>query len=95
MEESVIPMEVEQKTERYNEEEQKHKVTWNGFSEEMKRICVVAGPMVIVISSQYLLQVVSITMVGHLGELYLSSAALAISLASVTGFSLIVSLYSH
>ncbi|KAF1878451.1 hypothetical protein Lal_00047120 [Lupinus albus] len=94
MEESVIPMEVEQKTERYNEEEQKHKVTWNGFSEEMKRICVVAGPMVIVISSQYLLQVVSITMVGHLGELYLSSAALAISLASVTGFSLILGMAS-
>ncbi|XP_019428211.1 PREDICTED: protein DETOXIFICATION 12-like [Lupinus angustifolius] len=94
MEESVIPEEVEQKTERHDEEEQKHKVTWNGFSEEMKRISVVAGPMVIVISSQYLLQVVSIMMVGHLGELYLSSAALAVSLASVTGLSVIIGMAS-
>ncbi|OIV91087.1 hypothetical protein TanjilG_30309 [Lupinus angustifolius] len=94
MEESVIPEEVEQKTERHDEEEQKHKVTWNGFSEEMKRISVVAGPMVIVISSQYLLQVVSIMMVGHLGELYLSSAALAVSLASVTGLSVITRLHN-
>ncbi|KAE9618713.1 hypothetical protein Lal_00047348 [Lupinus albus] len=94
MEESLIPKQVEQKTERYNEEKQKHKVTWNSFSEEMKRICVVAGPMVIVISSQYLLQVVSTMMVGHLGELYLSSAALAISLSSVTGFSLIMGMAS-
>lgn len=89
MEESLIPKETER-----CEEQQQQRVTWDGFSEEMKRICVVAGPMVAVVSSQYLLQVVSTMMVGHLGELYLSSAALAISLAGVTGFSLLVSHHS-
>ena len=52
--------------------------------------------MVAVILSQYLLQIVSMMMVGHLGELALSSTAIAISLAGVTGFSLFVSLiYLH
>ncbi|KAH1035757.1 hypothetical protein AAZX31_20G111600 [Glycine max] len=63
-------------------------VRWGVYSEEMRRICEIAGPMVAVVSSQYLLQVVSTMIVGHLGELYLSSAALAISLSGVTGFSL-------
>jgi len=70
---------------------EKQKVTWDGFGEEMKEIIKIAGPMVIVTVSQYLLQVVSLMMVGHLtDELYLSGAALAISLATVTGFSLLV-----
>lgn len=68
-------------------------VRWGVYSEEMRRICEIAGPMVAVVSSQYLLQVVSTMIVGHLGELYLSSAALAISLSGVTGFSLLVSSY--
>ncbi|KAL2904754.1 Protein DETOXIFICATION 7 [Bienertia sinuspersici] len=46
--------------------------------------------MVAVVLSQYLLQVISMMMVGHLGQLYLSSAALATSFAGVTGFSLLV-----
>ncbi|KAK7269825.1 hypothetical protein RIF29_22581 [Crotalaria pallida] len=83
MEESLIQNETEQKIERFEE----HKTTWEGYIGEMKRICVVAGPMVVVLSSQFLLQIVSTMMIGHLGELYLSSAALAISLAGVTGFS--------
>lgn len=66
--------------------------TWALFFEEVKRLGCIAGPMVAVILSQYLVQVVSMMMVGHLGELALSSTALAISLSSVTGFSLIVSL---
>ncbi|XP_061351404.1 protein DETOXIFICATION 12-like [Gastrolobium bilobum] len=70
------------------------RVTWDVFSLEMRRICHIAGPMVAVISSQYLLQVVSIMIVGHLGELYLSGAALAISLASVTGFSFLMGMAS-
>jgi len=69
------------------------RVTWSGFREEMRRISVIAGPMVAVVSSQYLLQIVSTMIVGHLGELYLSSAALAISLSGVSGFSLLVSSY--
>lgn len=72
---------------------EQERVTWGVYSEEMRRICEIAGPMVAVVSSQYLLQVVSTMIVGHLGELYLSSAALAISLSGVTGFSLLVSSY--
>ncbi|KAK7343448.1 hypothetical protein VNO77_12198 [Canavalia gladiata] len=71
------------------------RLTWSRLSEEMKRIIYIAGPMVAVSASQYLLQVVSIIMVGHLNnDLYLSSAALAISLATVTGFSLLTGMAS-
>ncbi|XP_073055166.1 protein DETOXIFICATION 14-like isoform X1 [Primulina eburnea] len=58
--------------------------------EEMKKLGYLAGPMVAVTLSQYLLQVVSIMMAGHLGELSLSSTAIAFSLAGVTGFSLML-----
>ncbi|KAE8077220.1 hypothetical protein FH972_015800 [Carpinus fangiana] len=60
---------------------------WGVFTVELKRLSVLAGPMVAVILSQYMLQVISIMMVGHLGELALSSTAIAISLSGVTGFS--------
>ncbi|KAG5005304.1 hypothetical protein JHK84_029570 [Glycine max] len=73
---------------------EQERVTWGVYSEEMRRICHIAGPMVAVVSSQYLLQVVSTMIVGHLGELYLSSAALAISLSGVTGFSLLMGMAS-
>ncbi|CAJ1977451.1 unnamed protein product [Sphenostylis stenocarpa] len=86
MEESLL--------QKHQEESVKKRVTWSGFSEEMRRISVIAGPMVVVVCSQYLLQVVSIMIVGHLGELYLSSAALAISLAGVSGFSLLMGMAS-
>ncbi|KAG8366682.1 hypothetical protein BUALT_Bualt17G0104900 [Buddleja alternifolia] len=62
--------------------------------EEMKRLGYVAGPMVAVTLSHYMLQVISLMMVGHLDELSLSSTALAISLASVTGFSLLLGMAS-
>ncbi|KAH7571048.1 hypothetical protein JRO89_XS05G0244200 [Xanthoceras sorbifolium] len=58
---------------------------------EVKRLGVLAGPMVALTLSQYLLQVISLMMVGHLSELALSSAAITISLSGVTGFSLLVS----
>ncbi|XP_061351423.1 protein DETOXIFICATION 12-like [Gastrolobium bilobum] len=73
---------------------EQQRVTWDVFGLEMRRICHIAGPMVAVISSQYLLQVVSIMIVGHLGELYLSGAALAISITTVTGFSFLMGLAS-
>ncbi|CAL5338873.1 unnamed protein product [Camellia sinensis] len=69
-------------------------VTWSVFGEEVKRLGCIAAPMVAVTLSQYLLQVVSIMMVGHLGELSLSSTAIAISLSSVTGFSLLLGMAS-
>ncbi|KAL1189946.1 Protein DETOXIFICATION 14 [Cardamine amara subsp. amara] len=64
----------------------------DGFFPEMKRLGYIAGPMVAVNSSTYFLQVISMMMVGHLGELYLSSTAIATSFCSVTGFSLVFGL---
>ncbi|KAF3595029.1 hypothetical protein DY000_02022774 [Brassica cretica] len=64
----------------------------DGFFLEMRRLAYVAGPMVAVNSSAYFLQVLSIMMVGHLGELFLSSTAIAVSFCSVTGFSLVFGL---
>ncbi|KAI6686120.1 hypothetical protein NL676_032033 [Syzygium grande] len=60
------------------------------WGEEVNRVARIAAPMVVVTSSQYLLQIISVMMVGHLGELSLSSTAMAVSLASVSGFSLLV-----
>ncbi|RWW78453.1 hypothetical protein BHE74_00013328 [Ensete ventricosum] len=58
--------------------------------DEAQRLGYVAAPMVAVTMSQFLVQVVSSMMVGHLGKLDLASAAIATSLTSVTGFSLLV-----
>ncbi|KAG5521662.1 hypothetical protein RHGRI_034028 [Rhododendron griersonianum] len=57
---------------------------------EMKRLGFIAAPMVAVTLSQYLLQVISTMMVGHLGELSLSSTAIATSLSGVTGYSFLL-----
>ncbi|KAK8914190.1 MATE efflux family protein 5 [Platanthera zijinensis] len=68
---------------------------WYGdFAAEARRLGYLAGPMVGVTLSQYLVQVTSSMMVGHLGELALSSAAIATSLSGVTGFSLLVGMAS-
>lgn len=61
------------------------------FIQEVKRLGYLAGPMVAVTLSQYMLQMIATMMVGHLGELALSSTAIAISLGGVTGFSFLVS----
>ncbi|KAH9794894.1 protein DETOXIFICATION 12 [Citrus sinensis] len=68
--------------------------TWDVLSGEVKNQGYIAAPMVAVTLSQYLLQVVSMMMVGHLGQLALSSTAMAISLASVTGFSVLLGMAS-
>ncbi|XP_022728016.1 protein DETOXIFICATION 8-like [Durio zibethinus] len=70
-------------------EEEKWKLTWNGFGEELKKVSYMALPMVAVSVSQYLLQVISVMMVGHLGELALSGIAIGSSFTNVTGFSFI------
>ncbi|KAL8463445.1 hypothetical protein ACS0TY_034193 [Phlomoides rotata] len=67
---------------------------WREIWEEMKRLGYVAGPMVAVTLSFYLLQVISLMMVGHLSELSLSSTAIAFSLSSVTGFSMLLGMAS-
>ncbi|CAI0450941.1 unnamed protein product [Linum tenue] len=51
-----------------------------------------AAPMVVVSVSQYLVQVVSLMMSGHLGELSLSGVAIATSFTNVTGFALLFGL---
>ncbi|KAF9623474.1 hypothetical protein IFM89_003058 [Coptis chinensis] len=68
-------------------EEKKKVLTWDVFKREAKKVGFLAGPMVAVSLSQYLLQVISMMMVGHLGELALASTSIATSLTAVTGFS--------
>ncbi|KAK9272811.1 hypothetical protein L1049_003189 [Liquidambar formosana] len=70
-------------------EERKLVVTWGVFGQELKKASYIAAPMVAATVFQYLLQVVSLMMVGHLGQLLLSAVAIATSLTNVTGFSLL------
>ncbi|OAY57123.1 protein DETOXIFICATION 14 [Manihot esculenta] len=71
-------------------EERKWAITRDGFVKEVKKTSCIAAPMVAVSVLQYLLQVVSVIMVGHLGDqLALSSVAIATSLTNVVGFSLL------
>ncbi|KAI3990764.1 hypothetical protein MKX01_029949 [Papaver californicum] len=63
---------------REEEEEGGNKnLTWGAFMEEAKKV-------------GYLINVISMMMVGHLSELALSSTAMATSLCGVTGFSLLI-----
>ncbi|KAK6122320.1 hypothetical protein DH2020_043940 [Rehmannia glutinosa] len=66
----------------------------NGFIEEGKRQLSLALPLIAVNMLQYCLQVISVMFVGHLGELPLSSASMATSFASVTGFSVLLGMGS-
>lgn len=70
-------------------------VTWRNlrdgsFTEELKRLISFAAPMAAVVIAQFSLQIISMVMVGHLGNLALASASLASSFCNVTGFSFIV-----
>ncbi|KAK3036530.1 hypothetical protein RJ639_030971, partial [Escallonia herrerae] len=67
---------------------------WEGFVGELKKVSHIAMPMVVVTVSQNLVRVASMMMVGHLGELSLSGAAIATSLTNVTGFSLLLGMAS-
>lgn len=67
---------------------------WGVIWKEMKEIGYLAGPMIIVTLSQNLLQTISLMMVGHLSELSLSSTAIAVSIAGVTGFSFLLGMAS-
>ncbi|GMH20313.1 hypothetical protein Nepgr_022154 [Nepenthes gracilis] len=70
------------------------RLRWEVIWQEVKNVSLIAGPMAAVVLSQYLLTVISTMMVGHLGELFLSSTALANSLATVSGFSFLVGMAS-
>ncbi|KAG7597107.1 Multi antimicrobial extrusion protein [Arabidopsis suecica] len=72
-------------------------VTWRdlpdgSFTAELKRLLCFAAPMAAVVTAQFMLQIISMVMVGHLGNLSLASASLASSFCNVTGFSFIVGL---
>lgn len=68
---------------------------WRRWAREAGWVGYLALPMVVVNLSQYAVQVSSNMMVGHLpGVLPLSSAAIATSLANVSGFSLLIGLAS-
>ncbi|XP_059072584.1 protein DETOXIFICATION 16-like isoform X2 [Cryptomeria japonica] len=62
--------------------------------EEVKKQCCTAGPMVAVNLLQFSLQMISVMMVGHLGELALSSASIATSFANFSGFSVMMGMGS-
>ncbi|EOA40251.1 hypothetical protein CARUB_v10008971mg [Capsella rubella] len=62
------------------------------FTVELKRLICFAAPMAAVVIAQFMLQIVSMMMVGHLGNLALASASLASSFCNVTGFSFIIGL---
>ncbi|KAH9790105.1 protein DETOXIFICATION 2 [Citrus sinensis] len=57
------------------------------FVKEFKKLSLIAAPMVGIFLFDYLLQVVSTMMVGHLGQLQLASVAIATSVTNVVGFS--------
>ncbi|KAK3189565.1 hypothetical protein Dsin_029126 [Dipteronia sinensis] len=93
MEESLL-LSSESEEEKAKNIENDRSITRDVLFAEVKRLGVIAGPMVAVTLSQYLLQVISLMMVGHLGELALSSTAITISLAGVTGFSVLMGMAS-
>ncbi|KAK1363637.1 Protein DETOXIFICATION [Heracleum sosnowskyi] len=61
---------------------------------EMKKVSYIAMPMVVTTVSQNMIRVISMMMIGHLGELSLSGAAIATSLTNVTGFSVLFGMAS-
>ncbi|KAI3730624.1 hypothetical protein L1987_61796 [Smallanthus sonchifolius] len=61
---------------------------------EVKKQIGLAGPLIAVSLLQYCLEVISIMFVGHLGQLPLSSASMATSFASFTGFSVLLGMGS-
>lgn len=69
--------------------------TWGVLAEEGKKAGYIASPMVGVALALKLMQVISIMMVGHVDELSLSSTALATSICTVTGFSVMESGSEH
>ena len=74
---------------RYSESEK-----WS-LQKEVRRQCMLAGPMVCVNVLQYSITVVSVAFVGHLGKLELASASIATSLAGVLGYYVLVCIISH
>ncbi|CAN0891338.1 Protein DETOXIFICATION 16 [Linum grandiflorum] len=57
---------------------------------ELDKLLKLAGPMLFVSFLQFSLQMISVIMVGRLGEIHLASASLTTSLSGVTGYTLMI-----
>ena len=71
-------------------------LSWKGclrkeIIEEAKRQLWLAGPLAVVNMLQHCLEVISVMVVDHIGELPLSGTFMTTSFASFTGFNLLVS----
>ncbi|GMJ10844.1 hypothetical protein like AT5G52450 [Hibiscus trionum] len=80
-------------------ERESSSLTWaliqrKGKLDEVKKQAWLAGPLMGVNLFQYGLHMISLMVVGHLGDLPLSAASIATSFAYVTGFSLLVGMSS-
>ncbi|KAM0945900.1 hypothetical protein DsansV1_C09g0089101 [Dioscorea sansibarensis] len=69
------------------EEGERRRWRTSEFMKESGKVAKVAGPMMLGCLSQILLQFISVVMVGHLGEIPLSTT----TIAAVTGFNVLVS----
>nr|CAB3467985.1 unnamed protein product [Digitaria exilis] len=65
-----------------------------GVRQEVEKQLWLAGPMVVGGLLRYLIQMISLMYVGHLGEVPLAGASMANSFATVTGFSLLLGMAS-
>ncbi|RZC91945.1 hypothetical protein C5167_021655 [Papaver somniferum] len=86
MEEGLLFKEKDQE-----EEGGKKSLTWDAFVEEAKKVGYIAGPMVAANLSLQLISVISLMMVGHLGEIALAGTSMATSFCAVTGSNPVIS----
>lgn len=64
---------------------------WRNYTKEVKKVSLLGVPIITALLLQYLLQVVTVIVIGHLSdELLLSGVSIAVSFVRVTGFSLLV-----
>ncbi|XP_021747819.1 protein DETOXIFICATION 14-like [Chenopodium quinoa] len=66
--------------------------TWKRLIKEVKKVSLLAAPMITVAILQYMVQVVALMIVGRLGELPLASVSIALSVTNISGFSLFIGL---
>ncbi|KAE8648998.1 protein DETOXIFICATION 8 isoform X1 [Cucumis sativus] len=64
---------------------------WRNYTKEVKKVSLLGVPIITALLLQYLLQVVTVIVIGHLSdELLLSGVSIAVSFVRVTGFSLLL-----
>lgn len=92
----VSLFDIKKKTERVSGMIEKKKMTIERKQviAEVKKQLWLAVPMSCIGLLQYSLQTISVMFVGHVGTLPLSGASMATSFASLTGFNLLVNIYT-